>query len=128
MECRGRDKTKHAPERRKCLECDEFGLKADMEPFNKGFLATKAQEGATSASGLLATGKVAMEMQGHWEPGVMQGLTDDGKGLGGAPDGAEVDLGDGGTTSWTAALLGDAKEFCVTSCVSVERLVTLARR
>ncbi len=53
-----------------------------VEPFNQGFLATKAQEGATSASGLLATGKVAMEMQGHWEPGVMQGLTDDGKGLG----------------------------------------------
>ena len=47
-----------------------------------GFLTTPAQEGATSASGLLATGKVAMEMQGHWEPGVMQGLTDDGKGLG----------------------------------------------
>ncbi|GAB2457931.1 extracellular solute-binding protein [Nocardioides hungaricus] len=52
------------------------------EPFNSGFLSTPAQEGATSASGLLATGKVAMEMQGHWEPGVMQGLTDDGKGLG----------------------------------------------
>jgi raffinose/stachyose/melibiose transport system substrate-binding protein len=52
------------------------------DPFNKGFLTTKAQEGATSASGLLATGKVAMELQGHWEPGVMQGLTDDGKGLG----------------------------------------------
>ncbi len=52
------------------------------DPFNKGFLSTPAQEGATSASGLLATGKVAMEMQGHWEPGVMQGLTDDGKGLG----------------------------------------------
>ena len=52
------------------------------EPFNPGFLTTKAQEGATSASGLLATGKVAMEMQGHWEPGVMQGLTDDGLGLG----------------------------------------------
>ena len=52
------------------------------EPFNPGFLTTAAQEGATSASGLLATEKVAMEMQGHWEPGVMQGLTDDGKGLG----------------------------------------------
>ena len=52
------------------------------EPFNAGFLATPAQTGATSASGLLATGKVAMEMQGHWEPGVMQGLTEDGKGLG----------------------------------------------
>ncbi|MFC7494989.1 MULTISPECIES: ABC transporter substrate-binding protein [unclassified Nocardioides] len=52
------------------------------EPFNKGFLTTKAQEGATSASGLLATGKVAMELAGHWEPGVMQGITEDGKGLG----------------------------------------------
>jgi raffinose/stachyose/melibiose transport system substrate-binding protein len=54
----------------------------DTEPFNPGFLTTPAQEGATSASGLLATEKVAMELQGHWEPGVMQGLTDDGEGLG----------------------------------------------
>lgn len=52
------------------------------EPFNAGFLTTPAQEGATSASGLLATGKVAMELAGHWEPGVMQGLTDSGEGLG----------------------------------------------
>ncbi|WP_315094576.1 extracellular solute-binding protein [uncultured Cellulomonas sp.] len=52
------------------------------EPFNAGFLSTPAQTGATSASGLLATGKVAIEMQGHWEPGVMQGLTEDGNGLG----------------------------------------------
>lgn len=54
----------------------------EAEPFNAGFLTTVAQEGPTSASGLLATGKVAMEMQGHWEPGVMQGLTEDGEGLG----------------------------------------------
>jgi raffinose/stachyose/melibiose transport system substrate-binding protein len=52
------------------------------DPFNPGFLTTPAQEGATSASGLLATEKVAMELQGHWEPGVMQGLTDSGEGLG----------------------------------------------
>jgi raffinose/stachyose/melibiose transport system substrate-binding protein len=52
------------------------------KPFNKGFLSTPAQSGPTSASGLLATGKVAMELQGHWEPGVMQGLTEDKKGLG----------------------------------------------
>src|SRR4051794_24471735 len=50
----------------------------DAEPFNSGFLSTPAQTGATSASGLLATGKVATELQGHWEPGVMQGLTEDG--------------------------------------------------
>lgn len=54
----------------------------DKEPFNPGFLTTPAQEGATSASGLLATGRVAAELQGHWEPGVMQGLTEDGEGLG----------------------------------------------
>lgn len=52
------------------------------EPFNAGFLATPAQSGPTSASGLLATGKVAMELAGHWEPGVMQGLTEDELGLG----------------------------------------------
>jgi raffinose/stachyose/melibiose transport system substrate-binding protein len=52
------------------------------EPFNPGFLTTPAQEGATSASGLLATDQVAMELAGHWEPGVMQGLTEDGEGLG----------------------------------------------
>lgn len=52
------------------------------KPFNKGFLSTPAQSGPTSATGLLATGKVAMELQGHWEPGVMQGLTSDKKGLG----------------------------------------------
>ena len=45
-------------------------------PFNDGYLATVAQTGATSASGLLTFGKVSAEMQGHWEPGVMQGLND----------------------------------------------------
>ena len=54
------------------------------EPYNSGFLTTPAQPGPTSASGLLATGKVAMELAGHWEPGVMQGLTEDNKGLGDA--------------------------------------------
>ncbi|GAB4070757.1 extracellular solute-binding protein [Angustibacter speluncae] len=78
----------------------------DAQPFNQGFLATSAQTGPTSASGLLATGKVAMEMQGHWEPGVMQGLTEDKQGLG-------EDLGwfpfpsvDGGEGDQTAALGG----------------------
>ncbi|PZR52166.1 ABC transporter substrate-binding protein [Xylanimonas oleitrophica] len=52
------------------------------EPFNAGFLTTQAQAGPTSASGLLATRKVAMELAGHWEPGVMQGLTEDERGLG----------------------------------------------
>jgi raffinose/stachyose/melibiose transport system substrate-binding protein len=83
------------------------------KPFNPGFLTTKAQEGATSASGLLATGKAAMELQGHWEPGVMQGLTDDGKGLGDktgwfpfpAVDGGEGDPASalGGGDAWAVS-------------------------
>ncbi|SEB53646.1 carbohydrate ABC transporter substrate-binding protein, CUT1 family [Nocardioides exalbidus] len=76
------------------------------EPFNKGFLATPAQEGATSASGLLATGKVASEMQGHWEPGVMQGLTDDGKGLGAKTGWFPFPAVEGGAGDPAAALGG----------------------
>jgi len=76
------------------------------EPFNKGFLATPAQEGATSASGLLATGKVASEMQGHWEPGVMQGLTDDGEGLGDRTGWFPFPEVEGGAGDPTAALGG----------------------
>ncbi|WP_207769177.1 ABC transporter substrate-binding protein [Nocardioides currus] len=76
------------------------------EPFNKGFLATPAQEGATSASGLLATGKVASEMQGHWEPGVMQGLTDDGQGLGDKTGWFPFPAVEGGAGDPTAALGG----------------------
>lgn len=61
-----------------CWETAATDLKTfvDSQPFNDGFLATVAQEGATSASGLLANGEVSAEMQGHWEPGVMQGLND----------------------------------------------------
>ena len=76
------------------------------KPFNPGFLTTAAQEGATSASGLLATGKVAMEMQGHWEPGVMQGLTDDGKGLGEKTGWFPFPAIDGGDGDPAAALGG----------------------
>ncbi len=47
----------------------------DAKPFQNGFLATPAQQGAGSSAGMLATGKAAMELQGHWDPGVMSGLT-----------------------------------------------------
>jgi len=51
----------------------------DAEPFQTGFLATPAQQGATSSAGMLANGKAAMELQGHWNPGVMEPLTPDQK-------------------------------------------------
>lgn len=91
------------------------------EPFNEGFLATPAQQGPTSASGLLATEQVAMELAGHWEPGVMQGLTEDNQGLGektgwfpfpevaGGEGDPEAALGGG--DAWACA--ADAPPVCV---------------
>jgi hypothetical protein len=38
---------------------------------------------------------------------------------------AEVELGDGGFTNWTAALMADAKERCLISCIATERLTQL---
>ncbi|TCO24557.1 hypothetical protein EV652_10888 [Kribbella steppae] len=35
-------------------------------------------------------------------------------------------LGDGGFTQWTADLLGDAKERCLISCISTERLTAIS--
>ena len=46
-------------------------------PFQTGFLATPAQSVPNSSVGLLANGKVAMELQGDWDPGAGAGLTSD---------------------------------------------------
>ncbi|MFS0703812.1 ABC transporter substrate-binding protein [Cellulomonas sp. 179-A 9B4 NHS] len=91
------------------------------KPFNTGYLATVAQTGPASASGLLATGKVAMELAGHWEPGVMKGLTEDGTGLGEntgwfpfpAVEGGEGDQAAqlGGGDAWACSQ--DAPDVCV---------------
>ena len=44
-----------------------------------------------------------------------------------AGDGAqEVELGDGGFTTWTGQLMNTAKERCLISCLATERLSTLA--
>jgi raffinose/stachyose/melibiose transport system substrate-binding protein len=49
------------------------------KPFQPDFLATSGQTGATSSAGLVANGKAAMELMGHWNGGVMQTLTPDQK-------------------------------------------------
>jgi ABC-type glycerol-3-phosphate transport system substrate-binding protein len=55
------------------------------EPFNTGFAATSAQQGATSSAGLVANGNAAMELMGQWNVSVMTGLVDD-------PDALTADL------------------------------------
>lgn len=47
------------------------------EPFQDGFLGTPAQQGAGSSAGLIANGQAAMELMGHWNAGVIGGLTPD---------------------------------------------------
>ena len=47
------------------------------EPFNTGFAATAAQQGAASSAGLVANGDAAMELMGQWNVSVMTGLVDD---------------------------------------------------
>ncbi|MBM0259692.1 hypothetical protein [Micromonospora sp. 4G55] len=42
--------------------------------------------------------------------------------------GQTIDLGDGGLTTWTAQLINTAKERCMVSCISTERLTALAER
>src|SRR5690606_1302889 len=54
---------------------------AGIEPFNKGFLTTSAQEGANSSAGLLANHKAAMELMGAWNVGQIASLTPDEKPL-----------------------------------------------
>ncbi|GEK22777.1 extracellular solute-binding protein [Cellulomonas xylanilytica] len=51
-------------------------------PFQDGFLEAPAQQGDTSSAALLANGGAAMELMGHWNPGVMSGLAANGVGLG----------------------------------------------
>jgi raffinose/stachyose/melibiose transport system substrate-binding protein len=48
------------------------------KPFQTGFLGTASQVGAGSSAGMVSTGQAAMELQGDWDPGVMQGLTTNG--------------------------------------------------
>lgn len=46
-----------------------------ITPFQEGFLGTPAQTGAGSSAGLVANGQAAMELMGHWNAGVIGGLT-----------------------------------------------------
>ncbi len=44
-------------------------------PFESGFNGVAAQSSPASSAGMLANGKVAMELQGDWEPGEALGDT-----------------------------------------------------
>ncbi|GJF34589.1 sugar ABC transporter substrate-binding protein [Kitasatospora sp. NE20-6] len=60
---------------------DDLASFLKVEPFQKGFLTTSAQQGAGSSAGMLANHKAAMELMGNWDPGVIGSLTKDQKPL-----------------------------------------------
>jgi raffinose/stachyose/melibiose transport system substrate-binding protein len=108
----------------------------DLEPFQDGFLATPAQQGATSSAGLVANGNAAMELMGHWNPGVMQSLTPDNKvpsflGWFPFPDipggkgvkGSLLGGGDGYACSWKAPQPACAQFLAYIDSLSVQRRV-----
>ena len=108
----------------------------NAEPFQDGFLATPAQQIPTSSAGLLANGKAAMELQGHWNPGVMQSLTPDQKVpgfLGWFPfpnvpgskalPGSLLGGGDGFACSWKAPQPACAQFLAYVDSPSVQRRI-----
>jgi raffinose/stachyose/melibiose transport system substrate-binding protein len=83
-------------------------------PFQPAFLNTPAQVGAGSSAGLVADGKAAMELQGDWDPSVMEALAPNKKFLSdigwfpfpavpGAPGNSQVLLGGGDGNSCSAS-------------------------
>jgi ABC-type glycerol-3-phosphate transport system substrate-binding protein len=98
------------------------------EPFNAGFAATSAQQGATSSAGLVANGNAAMELMGQWNVSVMTGLVDD-------PDALVADLSwfafpsiDGSQGDPTAMLGGGDGYSCYVdapdACVDLLKYIT----
>jgi raffinose/stachyose/melibiose transport system substrate-binding protein len=54
---------------------DDLAAFLKVNPFQKGFLTTAAQVGASSSAGLIANHKAGMELMGAWDPGTIQTLT-----------------------------------------------------
>ncbi|GIJ76916.1 raffinose/stachyose/melibiose transport system substrate-binding protein [Micromonospora phaseoli] len=54
----------------------------DTKPFQNNFIATPGQNDPTSANGLLANGKAAMELMGDWNRGSLDTVTEDQEALG----------------------------------------------
>jgi raffinose/stachyose/melibiose transport system substrate-binding protein len=82
-------------------------------PFQTGFLGTASQVGVGSSAGMLGNGKAAMELQGDWDLGVIDGINGD--------DSVNSDLGwfpfpsvSGGAGSQSAVLGGGDGFSCTT--------------
>ena len=72
-----RDRTSTSATRAWSTPASSSRTSSAPSPFQEGFLGTPAQQGAGSSAGLVANGQAAMELMGHWNAGVIGGLTAD---------------------------------------------------
>ena len=56
---------------------DDLQAFIDTKPFQPNYTSTQAQQIPTSSAGLVATGKAAMELMGHWNLAVYEGFAAD---------------------------------------------------
>jgi hypothetical protein len=95
---------------------DVLGDKAELSftAFTESALRDRIEDTVRPALGVAFTEDTERTKSESYYAGAALGIDRDGKGL-----------GDGGFTTWTADLLGDAKERCLTSCISTERLTVI---
>jgi hypothetical protein len=91
--------------------------RVDLTPFEGDVVAERLPDVVSSAAGTdVPVGLRADRLRGRgYYVGAALRLS-----LGG-----DTEVGDGGLTSWTAQLTGDAKERCMVSCLATERLASL---
>ncbi|NIK55637.1 hypothetical protein [Kribbella shirazensis] len=93
-----------------------LGEKADLTftAFQESALRDRIEDTVRPALGVAFTEDTERTKSANYYAGTALGIGVNGEGL-----------GDGGFTTWTADLLGDAKERCLTSCISTERLTAI---
>lgn len=93
-----------------------LGDKAELTftAFKESALRERIEDTVRPALGVPLTEDTERTKSANYYAGTALGIDRDGEGL-----------GDGGFTTWTADLLGDAKERCLTSCISTERLTAI---
>ena len=103
------------PDRRSTISYTVFGFPPLKERMDDTVLPALAP---LPAAVTVAEDPARQRARGYYERGALR--------IDVEADARQQEIGDGGFTDWTARLRGDAKERCLISCVSTERLTALA--
>jgi hypothetical protein len=109
------------PDRRSAISYTVFGFPPLTERIDDTVLPALAPLPKTVT---VAEDPARQRARGYYERGALR--IDVATGDRELADDRELEVGDGGFTDWTAQLRGDAKERCLISCLSTERVAALA--